>query len=167
MVSLWNKKNYTDWNTFKHSCRVTKKKKIKWEYIHFSSVQSDMTPWAISLFPKLAGEGPVWHHPAKLDQGTNSNSSTASRPFLLTRTQISHLLQFSSIKTKLTTNSFLIILIHILYKANVCEKHFEIFHTPYVKTAEENQVYWAAELVNFLLWLWIASSSFLSDMVTY
>lgn len=143
------------------------KKMCKWEYMHFSPVQFDRTTWAISLFPKLAGQGPVWQHPAKPDQGTNSNSSTTSRLFFLTRTQLSHVLQFSSIKTKLTTNSFLMILTHILSKVNVCEKHFEVFHIPYVKATEENQVCWAAELVNFLPWLWIASSSFLSDMVTY
>lgn len=87
----------------------------KCEYMHFCPVQSDRTPWAISLSPKVAGQGPVWQHPAKLHLGTDSNSSTASRLFFLPRAQLSHLLQFSSIKTKLTTNSFLTILAHILH----------------------------------------------------
>lgn len=51
----------------------------------------------------------------------------------------------------------------------MCGKHWNVpdGDIPYGKAPEENQVCWAAEWVNFLLWLWIASSPFMSDMVTY
>lgn len=64
----------------------------------------------------------MWHHPAKLDQGTNSNSSEADSA---SSQEHSYCIFYNS--AKLTKNSFLIILTHILHKINVYEKHFEMY----------------------------------------
>lgn len=92
------------------------KKTCKYEYTHRCPVEPDGLCEAIFLFPKVAGQGPVWQHPAKLDLGTSSNSRRCSQQTIPSpRTQLSPLLQPNSIKTKLLTKSFLIVLFHILH----------------------------------------------------
>lgn len=61
------------------SRRRVRKTQCKYEHTHFCPADHYVLPWAIPLFPEAPCQGAVWQHPAKLELGTSSTSSTRSQ----------------------------------------------------------------------------------------